>query len=102
MVGCSSDSAEEDDAEAEKEETEEKTEAAEEKDVVHEDDELFKVVEKNVQTMADKDIDGHMETIYPDESDGTKDMLKQLEDFALDIEVTNLEVEIKDDEVARV
>jgi len=102
MVGCSSDSAEEADAEAEKEETEEKSDAAEEKDVVPEDDELFKVVEKNVQTMADKDIDGHMETIYPDESDGTKDMLKQLEDFDLDIEVTNLKVEEKDEEEAKV
>lgn len=104
MAGCSSDSAEEADAEAEKKETEENAETEDEKDAVPEDDELFKVIEKNVQTMADKDIDSHMETITSDESAqaGTKELMEQMEAYDLDIEVANLKVEEKDEKEAQV
>ncbi|NAO99422.1 hypothetical protein FRY77_25915 [Halomonas sp. MG34] len=87
-------------------EKEEETEAAEEpeEEAVPEDDELFEVLEVNIQSMMDQDIDAHMETIHSESPayNSTKDLLDQVSAYTLDMQLSDLAVEEKSEEEARV
>ncbi len=84
----------------------EETEAAEEEEeeVVPEDKELFNVLETNIQTMMDQDMDSHMETIHSEAPAyaSTEELLDQMAAYTLDMKLSDLVVEEKSEEEARV
>ncbi|GAB3799372.1 hypothetical protein [Virgibacillus kimchii] len=97
---------EEADTEEEAEATEEEEEAEEEEEEasIPEDEELFAVLERNVATMADDDKTAHMETLHS-ESPGyaeTEQILEDMSVYTLDIDISDMEVEEKSEEEARV
>lgn len=75
-----------------------------EENAVPEDEELFTVLDKNLQTIQDQDIDGYMETIHPESPayDSTKDIMDQMTVYTLDIELSKLSVEEKSADEAKV
>lgn len=89
-------------AETDTEEAEETDEAEEEASAIPEDEELFAVLERNIATMDD--LPAHMETIHS-ESPGyaeTEQIIEDLSEYELDIDITEMEVEDKSEEEARV
>ena len=105
LAACGDDAGtEEAEGEEESEETTEETEEENEEAGIPEDEELFEVLERNIATMADDDSTGHMETLHS-ESPGyaeTEQILEDMSVYTLDIEISDLEVEEKSEEEARV
>lgn len=107
VVACSDKSeAEESDKTDENEEKEATKDEKEEEEesAVPEDEELFRVLEDNIQTMQDEDIDAYMETIHPDSPayDTTEDLMEQMAVYELDVEVSDLSVADKSEDEATV
>ncbi|PAV27680.1 hypothetical protein CIL05_20730 [Virgibacillus profundi] len=111
-VACSDDTSSEEPNEAEEtEETEESeaeaeeaSEPEEEEKAIPEDEDLFSVLETNIQTIVDQDTDAHMETIHSESPayEGTEQNLEVLADYTLDMKLSDLTVEEKTEEEARV
>lgn len=112
IVGCSEKSDAEEPEDKDKNEVKEVAdekavaddEAEEEESAVPEDEELFDMLETNIQTMQEKDIDAYMETIHPDSPayDSTKDLMDQMDVYELDVDISNLNVEDKSEDEATV
>ncbi|MBR7798241.1 MAG: hypothetical protein ACQEWU_20725 [Bacillota bacterium] len=70
---------------------------------IPEDDTLKAVLEENIQTMMDKDLQGHMKTIHPESPgyDTTKELINSLQAYTLDITLTDVHVEEKSAAEAR-
>lgn len=109
-AACSDDtSSEAEDDSASTEEAEDKAKekeaaAEEEESAIPEDEDLFSVLETNVQTLVDQNVEGHMETIHSESPayEGTEENLNMLADYTLDMQLSDLEVEEKTEEEARV
>lgn len=96
IVGCSEKSNAEESKDTDKNEVKE--------DAVPEDEELFTVLKENIKSMEEDDIDRYMETIHPESPafDSTKDLMEQLSAYTLDIKISDLVVEEKSEEEAKV
>ncbi|MFA1819563.1 hypothetical protein ACDX78_05050 [Virgibacillus oceani] len=112
LVACGDDAGteeadgeEETDTEGEAEGTEEEEAEEEEAEMsVPEDEELFEVLDRNITTMEEDDLKAHMETLHS-ESPGfaeTEQIMEDMAVYTLDIQVSDMEVEEKSEEEARV
>ncbi|OZU87370.1 hypothetical protein CIL03_17435 [Virgibacillus indicus] len=109
-AACSDDTSSEaeNDAEATEETddtaNEEEDAAEEEESAIPEDEELFSLLETNIQTIVDQDTDAHMETIHSESPayEGTEENLNILANYTLDMQLSDLAVEEKSEEEARV
>ncbi|MFD1851566.1 hypothetical protein [Oceanobacillus bengalensis] len=93
----------EDDGQQQAEEVVEETEVEEEPSIP-EDEVLINVLEKNFETIMSQDEAGHMETIHSGSPsyEGTKDLFDQLSLYTLDITLSDVTVEEKSEEEARI
>lgn len=106
-VACSDEAAsKEDDNDTEKQEANKEKEAADkkeqeaakkEKSAVPSDEELTAVLDENVQTLMDKDLEGHMKTIHSESPayDQTEKTIEMLEPYEIDIILDDVSVEDK-------
>ncbi|WP_404457603.1 hypothetical protein [Oceanobacillus kapialis] len=99
FLGACSESTSSEEPKEEETESSADTEAAEETEesAIPEDDELFAVLEANIQTMMDQDKDAHMETIHSESPsyDSTDQLWDQMAVYTLDMELSDLSVEEK-------
>ncbi|MEN2768055.1 hypothetical protein [Ornithinibacillus xuwenensis] len=103
MVACSDDAAKEKDTDKQEEKSEETSKESEESGVP-EDEELFAVLELNMQTLIDKDVDKHMETIHSESPlyDSTKQTAEMVFQYDIEAELSDLVVEEKSETEAKV
>lgn len=113
-VACSDEAAsKEDDNDTEKQEANKEKEAADkkeqeaakkEKSAVPSDEELTAVLDENVQTLMDKDLEGHMKTIHSESPayDQTEKTIEMLEPYEIDIILDDVSVEDKSEAMAKI
>ncbi|WP_404451229.1 hypothetical protein LG329_12940 [Virgibacillus necropolis] len=105
-VACSDEAASEKEAKdtEKQEEANNKEDTEKEESKVPGDEELIAILEENVQTLMDKDLEAHMKTIHSESPgyDQTKKTIEMLKSYELDLKLMDMSVEDKSETQAKV